>query len=99
MAKADRKAFLLYYNWLEALERLDPADRWKTLMALIEYSRYGVMPELEGAAEILFIIAKPVIDSDREKYEHRCKVNAENGSKGGRTSKADNWKHNPLPDE
>lgn len=95
MAKADRKAFLLYYNWLEALEALDPAERWKTLTALAEYSRYGVIPELEGAAAMLFKLLKPVIDSDNEKYEDRCRVNAENGRKGGRPRKQDTT----LPDE
>ena len=87
MAKSERKAFLLYYDWLEAMEQLEPAERWETLIALIDYSRYGVMPELNGAAKMFFTVTKPLIDNDNEKYEKRCKVNAENGAKGGRPRK------------
>lgn len=87
MAKSERKAFLLYYNWLEALEELDPVERWKVLTSLVEYSRYGVLPELEGAAKMVFTFAKPQIDSDNQKYEDRCRINAENGAKGGRPKK------------
>lgn len=87
MAKSERKAFLLYYNWLDALEELEPVERWKTLTALVEYSRYGVLPELEGSAKMFFKWAKPLIDSDNEKYEKRCKASAENGAKGGRPRK------------
>ena len=57
------------------------------MTALVEYSRYGVIPELEGTAKIFFSLVKAQIDSDNEKYEKRCKVNAENGAKGGRPKK------------
>lgn len=89
MAKSERKAFLLYYNWLSVMEIIkDPAERWKTLIALVEYSRYGVVPELDSdSAKMFFELAKPIIDNDNKKYEDRCKVNAENGAKGGRPKK------------
>lgn len=88
MAKSERKAFLLYYDWLEAMGMLDdPAERWKLLVDLVEYSRYGVVPELDGYAKVVFTLAKSIIDNDNKKYEERCRVNAENGAKGGRPKK------------
>lgn len=88
MAKSERKAFLLYYDWLDVLEALEPVERWKTLTALVEYSRYGVLPELESTgARVFFKCAKPIVDSDNEKYEKRCRASAENGAKGGRPRK------------
>ncbi len=83
MAKTERKALMVYFDWIDAIETLAPSERWPTLAALVEYSRYGAVPELEGAAKMLFTLAKPIIDHDREKYEHRCRVNAENGAKNG----------------
>ena len=92
MAKSERKAFLLYYDWLNGLEIIeDPAERWKTLIALVEYSRYGVVPDMNDKyAKMLFTLAKPLIDNDNKKYEDRCRVNTENGAKGGRPKKERN---------
>lgn len=89
MAKSERKAFLLYYDWLGCMELIrDPVERWKTLLALVDYSRYGVLPELDGDnGKMFFALAKPIIDNDNKKYEDRCRINAENGAKGGRPKK------------
>lgn len=89
MAKpSERKAFLLYYNVFEVLGDLEPAEAWETLAALVEYSRSGVLPELKNPySKAVFRLQQTAIDRDNEKYAERCRINAENGRRGGRGNK------------
>lgn len=85
MAKKGRSAFLLYYDWVETMQRqLEPTEAWNLLLALVDYSRYGTVPELEGKPAFAFEFMRGQIDRDNEKYQARCEQNAINGARGGR---------------
>lgn len=82
-----KKSFLMYLDWRQHLEMLTDGEQGRLLMALFDYVETGVLPELEGMAKMAFSFIRAQIDRDAEKYEERCRVNRENGAKGGRPSK------------
>lgn len=85
----DKKSFLVYTEWGEAIEKLSREDRGDLFLALIIYADTGKKIELSLAADIAFSLFKNALDRDAEKWENTRKKRAEAGKKGGRPSKAD----------
>lgn len=84
---ADKKSFVFYHEWGAVLQKLPPEDAIGVVLALLEYSKSGTIPELSTMADIVFTAFKPAIDRDIENWESTCKRNAENGKNGGRPQK------------
>lgn len=78
----------LYHSYLDAIQALGDAERGRLLTAMLEYSITGAAPQLGGNERYIFPMAKAQIDRDREKYEEKCRKNAEKGRLGGRPPKA-----------
>lgn len=69
------KGFLLFYDWVDALDMLSPKDFKRLLLALIEYQKNGTEPpEFSNKAKTIASLIFPQID--RRKYL------AEMGKKG-----------------
>lgn len=79
-----KKSFLLYHDYREHLSLISDEERGVLLMALFDYSEYGIQPTLEGASKMAFSFIKAQMDRDAASYEKKCKANRENGLKGGR---------------
>lgn len=88
MGKERKKAFLIYCDYKQHLELLSQEDCGKLFISLIEYADTGIPPKLTGAAAMAFSFIKAQLDRDEEKYEERCSINRQNGSKGGRPRKS-----------
>lgn len=73
-------AALINKEWFEsAAKALQRDDLCDVLFAAVTYVIYGDMPEgLNTAAEIVFTMIKPALDSDIAKYRERCERNAAN---------------------
>lgn len=85
---ARSKSFLFYLDWRQHLEILTDAERGRLISALLDYAETGALPDgMSGAAGMAFSFMRAQLDRDREKYEARCKVNHDNGLKGGRPPK------------
>lgn len=84
---AEKKSFLMYLDWRQHLEMLTDDDRGRLLISLFDYAETGVLPELEGMPKMAFSFMRAQLDRDAEKYEEKCRVNRENGAKGGRPPK------------
>lgn len=82
-----KSSFLIYHEYKEPLNLLTDEQRGKLLMALIDYSESGTVPELDGISMMAFSFIQRQMDRDSEKYENRCNSNRENGKKGGRPKK------------
>lgn len=82
-----KSSFLIYHEYREPLELLTDEQRGRLLMALIDYSESGMVPELDGISMMAFSFIQKQMDRDSEKYENRCNSNRENGKKGGRPRK------------
>lgn len=85
-----KSSFLIYHEYKEPLNLLTDEQRGKLLMALIDYSESGTVPELDGISMMAFSFIQRQMDRDSEKYENRCNSNRENGKRGGRPKKEEN---------
>ena len=90
-----KSSFLIYHEYREPLKLLTDEQRGQLLMALIDYSESGVVPELDGISMMAFSFIQSQMDRDSKKYENRCSSNRENGKKGGRPKKANALEENP----
>jgi hypothetical protein len=78
MAKCYVKAF---FDWIEQTEALEDDERGRLFVAILEYARSGIAPDLAGRESILFPVFKSQVDRDLE----NSTAYAENGKKGGKT--------------
>ena len=90
-----KSSFLIYHEYREPLKLLTDEQRGQLLMALIDYSESGVVPELDGISMMAFSFIQSQMDRDSKKYENRCSSNRENGKKGGRPKKENDSEENP----
>ena len=75
----DYFAFFLSYH--EAIKDLPDSERLCAYDAIVRYGLYGeVIDGMTPTTRIIFTLAKPTLDSSRE----RRRVNTEKGKKGGR---------------
>ncbi|WP_397353053.1 DUF6291 domain-containing protein [Oscillibacter sp.] len=59
------------------MEALEPAQAGALLMALLDYSEFGTIPELKGAPMVAFGFCKPKIDRDGQKFVQKCEQNVQ----------------------
>lgn len=64
-----RPGIMLYFDILEPVRMLSDADKGRLLVAMLEYGRDGVVPELEGALGIVWSFVHPMIDKDGQRYD------------------------------
>lgn len=77
-------AALINREWFESAARaLQRDDLCDVLFYAVTYVIYGDMPEgLSAAADIVFTMIRPALDSDIAKYRERCARNAANARSG-----------------
>lgn len=93
-----RKSFVFYKSFLDAIRKLPKEEQLDACMSILSYGIYGEEAELEGVAEIIFDMAKPLIDANYERYENG-KKGAKYGKLGGRPKKAAGRKKDAQPKE
>lgn len=77
-----------YYDWVEQTAALTDAERGRLFIAILEYARTGIVPEMEGRESILFPVFRTMLDRDDEISAER----ARNGVKGGKQTQANSSK-------
>lgn len=77
MSRCYIKAF---FDWIEQTAALEDDERGRLFVAILEYARSGIVPEMKGRESILFPVFKSQIDRDAETSVKQ----SENGKKGGR---------------
>lgn len=75
---ADAKAIYLYLDYLELFEGYTIEQRGQLVTAMLEYAATGAVPDFDGPEGYVWPVLRGQIDRDREKYNARCKRNAEN---------------------
>lgn len=83
-----REFFKCFHNYRKKIEKLSDQEVGRLFRALMEYSECGTAPELTGRETIAFDFIAEDIDRDSAAYSQKCKVNAENGSLGGKRTQA-----------
>ena len=82
---AEKKSFLVYFDWEEPFSCLDDAELGELFRAMVKYAKSEEEPEFENKTlYLVFTFIKNAIDRDKAAYEEKCKKNAENGRKGGK---------------
>lgn len=74
----ERDSIVFYKSFFDAIKELPPEDFKNCMTALMEYGFEGKVPETSGIAKSIFLMAKPQIDKNNQRYA--------NGKKGGKTA-------------
>ena len=64
-----RPGIMLYFDILEPIRALPDADKGRLLVAMLEYGRDGIVPELDGVLGIVWSFVYPMIDKDGQRYD------------------------------
>ena len=66
---SDRPGFMVYFDILPAVLRLDLAQRGALFTALLDYAKTGKLPdELDALTGMAFDLIRPKLDKDAERY-------------------------------
>lgn len=66
-------------------------ERGEMITAIFRYSSENVIPDFDSRSmSVIFKRFKDTLDRDRVKWDNKCKVNRENGKKGGRPKTQNN---------
>ena len=74
-----KETMVLYVSHYEAIKTLPEKEQLDTLKSIIEYSLYGIIPDLSGIPNLIFTMARPNIDASNKRRE----ASRANGVKGG----------------
>lgn len=74
-----RDSFVFYRSFMEALGELDIQTKAVCYEAIMQYALNGIEIELSGVPKAIFLLIKPQIDANNQRFE--------NGRKGGRPKK------------
>ena len=73
----ERDSFVFYGSFIDAMEELPNESQLKVFKAISKFALKGIEPtDLKGGEKAIFLIAKPIILANNERYV--------NGQKGGR---------------
>ena len=75
---ANAKAIYLYLDYLELFGEYTMEQRGRLVTAMLEYAATGVIPEFDGPERFVWPSLRGQMDRDNEKYEAKCRRNAEN---------------------
>ena len=79
-----RDSFVFYRSFYEAIEDLDIETQWLIFKAIVEYGLDGVLPEIDGVAKAVFLMAKPQLDANYRRYANGKKGGAPKGNQNAR---------------
>lgn len=68
---AEKPGVMLYFELMEPIEDLSCRDKGRLLEAILNYGRYGELPEFRGALKAVWSFVRPMLDRDSERYEKR----------------------------
>ena len=64
-----RPGIMIYFDILEPIRMLPDEDKGRLLIAMLEYGKDGVVPDLDGPLGIVWSFIQPKIDRDEENYD------------------------------
>ena len=68
-----RDSIILYRSLREATKMLDLETRAKVYDAVMDYAFDGTEPNETGVVMAMFLMMKPIIDANNQRYENGCK--------------------------
>ena len=88
---------MLYWETFDVLEALVDGDAKRMMSAIRQYSQHGALPDFSDNAVLntLWLLLRPKLDADAERYERIRDARVEAGRKGG-LARASNAKQIPA---
>lgn len=83
----DNGRFTMYADYIIPVRDLSDEEAGRLFKAVLAYVNGEEVPELNGKEKIAYSFIQVRIEADRGSYEKKCRVNRENGAKGGRPKK------------
>ena len=88
MNHTKQTSFILYHDFEPMLQLLSMEQRGMLITAIFDYSVRGMKTEdLPDVVNMAFCCIQRALERDAIAYEEKCRINAENGKKGGRPRK------------
>ncbi len=88
MTQKPQKSFILYEDYMELFNYLTMEERGELITMIFEYTGFGkIREDVSTILKMAFSTIRLTLDRDRANYMERCRINAENGKKGGRPKK------------
>ena len=79
-----KSSFVLYTAYMAQIELLNMEQRGTLLTAIMSYSAWEELPEMDSVTQMAFAFIKADLDRDAEKYQKTCDARKEAGKLGGR---------------
>lgn len=78
-----KRSFILYYDFEEQTAAMTDAQVGRLIRVLMAYELRGEVPpeDVDVAVRMAFQFIKPLLDSNRERYEKVCERNRKNALK------------------
>lgn len=97
---AEKKSFVMAYDHQALFQQLTDEQAGKLIKAIYAYELKGEITTFTDPLLIAFFtgVLKPFIDANKEKYEKKCKKNAENVAKRWNKNIPDNTKNTDVYD-
>lgn len=86
-----RDSFVFYRSFFEAIQALRPEERADAYAAICDYALNGAVPRIAGGSAAVFLLSRPILDSNQRRYE--------NGRQGGKARAALGTKPEPGPNQ
>ena len=94
-----KQSFLLYHDSRDLFAKLSREDCQTLILGLFDYSmEQDVFFPPGSAVDIAFTVIRTYMDKNALKYEERCRINRQNGAKGGAPRGNKNAEKKPKPD-
>ena len=77
----NKDSFILFKEHEEIFKQLSKEQAGELILAIFEYERMEIIPELEFCINLAFTPIRQSLDRSREKYKEVCKKNSQNAQK------------------
>ena len=89
----ERKSFVFYASWLDAVENLPKEMQGDALLAIVRYGARGEeAADMKPVAKAMLMMVKAQIDANNARYEAGCKGGAPRGNQNARKQPKNNQK-------
>lgn len=68
----ERPGVMLYFENRDCIDALSDADAGQLVKATLRYAQTGERPQFEGLLNIVWLLLRPIIDRDAERYRYQC---------------------------
>jgi len=79
---------VFYSSFYESLKNLPDKEFCECIKMILDYGLYGIQPETDGILKTVFILIKPQIDKNNQRWINSCKPknDSEGGSEDGKVT-------------